>query len=346
MTMCRASSLCCVLLVFMTMPCVVQSQPQLQYSVTGLDSLPGNWAHAMDINQKGDIVGISKRQDGAFQVVVWKNGEIYALDIVNSIQIWRLKINNNGLISGWQYPQGAFVLQPDSVLPNTWILAAEWNGNAEGMNELDQVVGYFFNPRQPVLWSPTTGLIDLPNYGFEVMMPTAINNSGDIAGSYVLGGPPVSGLWYAFRVVNGVFEDLGTLYGQNTSVTSINEAGDVVGAATVAPPVSTAWVYRNEGPMIDLGALPGHTGGSTAYFINEKDQTVGTSLVDTSGVHRACLWTRNNDIAAVNELIPADSGWILESADGINNRGQIVGRGIYNGQTRAVLLEPQHGKPN
>jgi probable HAF family extracellular repeat protein len=42
----------------------------------------------------------------------------------------------------------------------------------------------------------------------------------------------------------------------------------------------------------------------------------------------------------LNELIVADSGWVLKEARGINDNGQIVGWGITNNQEHAFLLTP------
>jgi probable HAF family extracellular repeat protein len=42
----------------------------------------------------------------------------------------------------------------------------------------------------------------------------------------------------------------------------------------------------------------------------------------------------------LNSLIPAGSGWVLNDAYGINERGQIVGDGTINGQSLAFLLTP------
>jgi hypothetical protein len=42
----------------------------------------------------------------------------------------------------------------------------------------------------------------------------------------------------------------------------------------------------------------------------------------------------------LNALIPADSGWYLVFAGGINERGQIAGTGILNGEVRGFLLTP------
>jgi hypothetical protein len=40
----------------------------------------------------------------------------------------------------------------------------------------------------------------------------------------------------------------------------------------------------------------------------------------------------------LNDLVPANSGWVLEAAHAINDNGQIAGSGTLNGQTRAFLL--------
>jgi probable HAF family extracellular repeat protein len=42
----------------------------------------------------------------------------------------------------------------------------------------------------------------------------------------------------------------------------------------------------------------------------------------------------------LNSLLPANSGWELTAAYGINDRGQIVGKGKKDGQTKAYLLTP------
>jgi hypothetical protein len=42
----------------------------------------------------------------------------------------------------------------------------------------------------------------------------------------------------------------------------------------------------------------------------------------------------------LNTLLPAGSGWLLNTATDINDRGQIVGAGMHNGHHRAYLLTP------
>jgi hypothetical protein len=42
----------------------------------------------------------------------------------------------------------------------------------------------------------------------------------------------------------------------------------------------------------------------------------------------------------LNELIPADSGWLLTTARSINEKGQITGLGLLNGEFHAFVLTP------
>ena len=67
-------------------------------------------------------------------------------------------------------------------------------------------------------------------------------------------------------------------------------------------------------------------------------RTAGTHVLEgLSG--RAFRW-RNGAIADLDDLISSGSGWVLTSAEGVNDHGQIVGLGTRAGQTRAHLLTP------
>jgi hypothetical protein len=51
------------------------------------------------------------------------------------------------------------------------------------------------------------------------------------------------------------------------------------------------------------------------------------------------LWS-NWQAWDLNDLLPEGTGWVLRSADGIDEEGTIVGYGTFQGQTRAFLLRP------
>jgi len=42
----------------------------------------------------------------------------------------------------------------------------------------------------------------------------------------------------------------------------------------------------------------------------------------------------------LNSLLPPHSGWLLQTAEGVNAAGQIVGQGQFAGKTRGFLLTP------
>ena len=87
------------------------------------------------------------------------------------------------------------------------------------------------------------------------------------------------------------------------------------------------------GAMVDLGALDGHF--SEAFGINDVGQVVGES----GG--RAFVYD-DGAMRDLNTLLPADSGWVLRSAQDVNNLGQIVGWGTAPDGIgpRAFLLTP------
>jgi probable HAF family extracellular repeat protein len=89
--------------------------------------------------------------------------------------------------------------------------------------------------------------------------------------------------------------------------------------------------------MENLGTLPGDT-QSFAYDIDEKGRVVGSSDAKDSLLH-AFIYS-DGMMQDLNKLIPADTGWLLTEAKGINESGQIVGYGFIKGERHAFLLTP------
>ena len=91
--------------------------------------------------------------------------------------------------------------------------------------------------------------------------------------------------------------------------------------------------------MKDLGTLGGTQ--SFAYAINDLSEVIGYSYT-SNGAQDAFLY-EGGVMLDLNSLLPVGSGWSLTAAYGINDAGDIVGTGTYNGQTFAVELSPGAG---
>jgi len=141
----------------------------------------------------------------------------------------------------------------------------------------------------------------------------------------------------------GTVTDLGGLAGPISFPYSINSDGVIVGQAQTSPtnfdsfhPV--VWSY---GHIIDL-----HNFGSDpygcAFSVNRHGQIVGASgpSVFATYTTHALLWD-NRAMIDLQDKIPADSGWVLQAAGGINDHGQIDGIGLHNGEEHAYLLTPR-----
>src|SRR5439155_869072 len=84
---------------------------------------------------------------------------------------------------------------------------------------------------------------------------------------------------------------------------------------------------------------------SAASDINARAEIVGWSTLLASSERQAVIW-KSGEIANINNLLAAGSGWVLREATAINDLGQIVGVGVHDGQTRAFLLSPtRNGTP-
>ncbi len=130
--------------------------------------------------------------------------------------------------------------------------------------------------------------------------------------------------------------DLGAVDGNHNMVHSINNAGDVVGAALTGQRNVEAFV--SNGRKRHLGTLGGVF--SAAHGINNAGQIVGGSLTGANQHFHAFLFT-GNAMYDLNELIVGPSGWELVQAVGINDHGQIVGVGLLDGEDHVFLLHPE-----
>lgn len=183
---------------------------------------------------------------------------------------------------------------------------------------------------------------------------SAINNTDQIAGSLLTGDAPTNsqGKTHAFFYSNGLTTDLGTLGGDNSGATALNNRGQVVGYSDVFGSIPTTLRYKPGTPLLDTPPVSAHAAlwqngtaidisapsAGFATAINDQGQAVG-SFVPPQNELRAFVY-RDGKFRDLNTLL-VNSGWTIPMATGINSKGQICGTGIYKGLYHAVLLTPQ-----
>ncbi len=223
------------------------------------------------------------------------------------------------------------------------------NSSAYGVNDAGNVVGVYTTPggsRHGYLHTSgvQTDIHPLVTLGGSSSFAAGINNFGQIIGAATVNpGSSLAGR-HAFVVRNGKLMDLHptvTFGGTWSEALGANDLGLIVGASQTADDdCYHAFSFGGgDNSVVDLHSLV-QAGGcsSRASGVNGKGEIVG-SAASASGGFRAFLYA--NAVATdLNILIPPDSGWILEFANGISDEGQIVGLGRYMGHPRAFLLTP------
>jgi probable HAF family extracellular repeat protein len=206
------------------------------------------------------------------------------------------------------------------------------SGAARAVNASGAIAGWILDAKgyQAVIWNNGVPTVAGDPYAFAY----ALNDAGVATGTYFTGGMLRAFTWSA----GGTPTALPSLGGSTSEGNGINNGGDVVGDSFHAMSASEiAVLWPAAGGIVELGTFGGAT--SSARDINNHGQIVGYAL-DATGASRAFLSDASAVLVDLNSLLPAGSGWVLRSANAINDAGQIVGEGELNGHRRAFLLTP------
>lgn len=246
---------------------------------------------------------------------------------------------------------------------------------AIALNDRGQAVGFSGEPfplSQPILWGRRGAQALGVPAGFLGGMAYAINQRGQIAGALISeqggskavvwedGQPVLLPLSGASPAVQGWcygMNNRGHIVGMNDfkpaiwirgelappetfgdtpgQANAVNDRCEVVGFTFPGGGAPQAFVW-GDGEMTGLTTDEAFT---VALSINNRSQIVGVAGVGNEGGD-AALWHRGQRVLLADTL-PPGSDWVLLEADCINDRGQIAGFGIHQGQTRAFLLTPR-----
>ncbi|KQQ97149.1 hypothetical protein [Massilia sp. Leaf139] len=179
----------------------------------------------------------------------------------------------------------------------------------------------------------TNGVLrDIPAYDPDYpAYSRGINDRGQVVG---FAGPEQAVVWARGRV-----RVIGPRIAHWSLPEDINERGDIVGAAGLPGSAGRsdgrAFLYRN-GQTTDLGTLGGPF--AFAVAINNRGQVVGGANI--RWLETGAFLYEHGRLTNLSERLIPGSGWQLEAAVDINDRGQILAWGFRDNQYRIVRLDP------
>jgi probable HAF family extracellular repeat protein len=267
------------------------------------------------------------------------------------------------------------------------------------------------NIQRPYLWD-NGAVTELPTLGGNVTIARGLNSSGLVVGTSSTPEGSVRGVTWENGVIsqlpgdyiaegvneagqiigytrgtkqraqiyqNGSFTNLGTLGGDYSFGTAINESGWTSGDSGTVTGERHAFLHDGT-QMIDLGTLGGNE--SSTYGMNDFGDVVGVSrnagndlrgffydgtqmigigtlggktslarginnqryVVGNSSIGSAdhAFIYRDGYIRDLNDFIAPNSGWVLRQAADITSNGWVIGGGFKDGGTilHAFLLKP------
>ncbi|HWQ92915.1 MAG TPA: PKD domain-containing protein [Clostridia bacterium] len=301
-----------------------------------LGTLGGGVSQANDINSTGDIVGYSDLANfsGSYGFL-FRNGSMTSLGSLGGTWSSAYAINDQGQIVGDAETSDGYLeafLYSDGQMVGLGTLGGD-GSSANAINEQGMVIGDSFTETydyHAFLYANGT-MTDLGDLGGGFSSAAALNAAGLVVGE----SSTEDFETHAFLYADGVMLDLGTLGGTSSRGIAVNEAGQVIGTSTIFSENTHGFFFDGE-VMTDLGSLGGDYTEPVA--INSLGEVVGHSLT-TNGVLHAFAW-RDGVMVDLNSLLDPDSGWVLASAQFINDAGHVVGSGTFNGVASWFRLVP------
>lgn len=230
-----------------------------------------------------------------------------------------------------------------------------WTTYASAANDVGDIAGFcdgvafdtsiagYWPGGQPDTFTP---LPDISN-GVSKYQAFGINHNDDMVGW--------AGVYCPGATCNGQYQAAHAAFWKNGTATDINPSGSVISYANAINDNDLAvghaefadgsgshpyvWDLANN-HTYDLHSSMGIGGNASA--VNDSGLVIGYGFYDSSPNDPLVFMWKVGDasITDLNSLLPANTGWVLETVVGINSSGQIVGEGKLNGQTHAFLLNP------
>lgn len=214
-----------------------------------LGSPPGE-AAARDINNKGQVVGISGVDVGPGHAVLWlPGGGILDLGTLGGVFSEATAINEPGQVTGLSQTAGdrfeAFIWTKAGGMRGIGTLGGE-SSRGTDINAHGEIAGTSTDAAgtsKPFFWSRKEGMIGIGEGGFA----NDLNDKGMVVGVDTSSGQDRA---FAWTRRTGVIY-LGTFGGASSVAVRVNERGQVIGSAE-APDGPRAFVWTRAEGLVDL----------------------------------------------------------------------------------------------
>jgi len=351
------------------------SSPSIQaanYAIVDLGTLGGTTSFARDVNNNRQVTGNAQTPVGEpsprLNVFSYSgSGPMTNIGtLAGSNNFSRgFAINDSGVIVGESDNSSsrAFVFREGVMTGLTRLAGDNDRGVAHDINNAGTIVGISSNGTvsRPTLWTDTgTGyapsdLGTIAGTSTSTGRAWAINVDGAATGlSTNASGTSQATLWSGGTITNltslgdGTRFSLG--YGLNASNIVVGSSltgqsvGGLIGTSSTTS-ITRAFVSGTVGlsELIPVNLYSASNNGPTTNYhsiandINDTGLIVGNSQRISGSAAVATIWI-DGVPTDLNTLIPGGSGWNLLSAEGINDAGDIVGFGSFQGANRAFLL--------
>jgi uncharacterized membrane protein len=336
---------------------VLTLQAQPTYTITDAGVLPGtSQSQAWSINDNAVVVGHCVASATDQTGFAWSDGIISSIGkLKGGHYSYATSINSHGQIAGFG-DAGSFNPQPllyrDGTLLN--ISPSSDSNFPFYINDAGVIVGNVGKGGSsgssiPVIWTED---VSKPGRFRSVSLApfpgdTQAYASGANQSIQVVGQTSAQ-----FTGTRGVFWNndakhtaalLRPLPNENSVAYGVNDLGIAVGYSWYGIYHSTPMVWGSDAfhTPVALPLLPGDNQGS-AQAINNYGEIIGHSRAafDINTGRTPVIWL-NGQVFNLQALLDASGlEWQLADVTSINNLGEIVGRGVHNGQIRAFLLTP------
>jgi len=274
--------------------------------------------------------GVATGQAGRDQAAIWSQGRgLQLLPTLKGFSQSEARGSNaSGEVAGFARGDGsaAFVYRHGKV-----VLLPGASSRALAINDSGSVVGEAEVGGKPPLTAVLWKNGRLNNLGGCCGgVAKGINSRGQIIADLY----DREGRYRAFLWESGRLQSMGPEKGYSSAI-AINDAGHVL----LQELERGVFVYRGPDATVQLKIPDRQPADGRA--INNSDVVVGAFGPYFDADH-AFVWSEQDGFRDLNDLIPTNTGWQLQVATGINDRGEIVGFGDHNGQDDAgFLLVPE-----